>query len=94
MALNGFGKSGPVLHHPLHVGAMGPTPIIEIGRAAIEIDAATTGDGTENCIGALTGEHGSGNGVKRRSTSGSFQSGTVQNSMSSPADGTLGIIVW
>jgi hypothetical protein len=51
-----------VLHHPLHVGAMGPTPIIEIGRAAIE--AATTGDDTESGIRALLGEHSPGGGVK------------------------------
>ena len=36
------------LHHPLRVGAMRPTPIIEIGCAAI--GAAETGDGTGSVI--------------------------------------------
>ena len=36
------------LHHPLRVGAMRPTPIIEIGCAAIE--AAETGDSTGSVI--------------------------------------------
>ncbi len=36
------------LHHPLRVGAMRPTPIIEIGCAAIE--AAETGDGTGSIV--------------------------------------------
>ena len=33
---------GTVLHHPLGVGAMRPTPIIEIGCAGI--DTAVTGN--------------------------------------------------
>jgi hypothetical protein len=37
------------LHHPLRVGAMRPTPIIEIGCAAIGA-AAKTGDGTGSVI--------------------------------------------
>ena len=36
------------LHHPLRVGAMRPTPIIEIGCAAIE--AAKTEHGTGSVI--------------------------------------------
>ena len=40
MASKGFQPDfGSVLHHPLRVGAMRPTPIIEIGCAGIDTAA-------------------------------------------------------